>query len=75
VVDRDGTTEFFHANLQEKRVTYRVSEADEARIEFIESGCLSNSIDIRYRAISDRIPVFAFAHHVGNVSKHNSSQE
>jgi hypothetical protein len=56
-------------------VTYQVALADEARSKFIESGHLPNSIDTDYRAINDRTPAFAFSHHIGNVSKYNSSQE
>lgn len=49
--------------------------ADDTRSRFVEFGNLSNSIDTRYRAINDLTPAFAFSHHIGNVSKHNSSQE
>jgi Domain of unknown function (DUF5127) len=56
-------------------VTYQVGLADDVRSAFINGGQLKDSIDTRYRSISDRTPVFAFSHWIDNVSKYNSSQE
>jgi hypothetical protein len=56
-------------------VKYQVCLGDDARLEFMEKGRLSNSIDTHYRPINDRTPAFAFSHHLGNVSKHNESQK
>lgn len=54
---------------------YKVASTDDARTEFIDSGGLSDSVDTQYRSINERTPVFAFSHNIGNVAKHNSSQE
>ena len=62
-------------NSQDSRVNYQVAYADEARTEFINKGRLSGNVDTQYRSINDRTPVFAYSHHIGNVSKYNSSQE
>ena len=52
-----------------------MASTDDARTEFINCGGLSDSVDTQYRSINERTPVFAFSHHIGNVSKYNSSQE
>ena len=57
------------------RVTYQVCLGDDARSEFIDKGHLADSVDTHYRPINDLTPAFAFSHHIGNVSKYNSSQE
>jgi hypothetical protein len=75
LVHGDGAINKVIANKQERRVTYQVSEADDARTEFIRTGQLPNHVDAHYRSINDLTPVFAFSHHVGDVSNYNSSQE
>ena len=56
-------------------MTYQVGSADDVRSEFVNEGQLADSIDNLYRSINERTPVFAFAHHIGNVSKYNASQK
>ena len=56
-------------------MTYQVGSADDVRSEFINEGQLADSIDGQYRPINERTPVFAFAHHIGNVSKYDANQE
>ena len=46
---------------------WQVGEADVVRGLFQTSGSLNNTMDQQFRAISDRWPVFAFAHDLGTV--------
>lgn len=45
------------------------------RSEFAHHGRLDASVDTTFRSINERTPVFAFSHEIGNVLKHNESQE
>ena len=46
---------------------WQVGEADTVRGLFQAAGSLNNTMDQQFRAISDRWPVFAFAHDLGTV--------
>jgi len=48
-------------------MTWQVGEADAVRGLFQTAGSLNNTMDQQFRAISDRWPVFAFAHDLGTV--------
>ena len=48
-------------------MTYQIGEDNVVRGLFIASGVLNNTVDQQFRAISDRWPVFAFAHDLGTV--------
>jgi len=48
-------------------MTRQVGEADVVRGLFQTAGGLNNTMDQQFRAISDRWPVFAFAHDLGTV--------
>ena len=46
-------------------MTWQVGEDSVVRGLFQTAGALNNSVDQQFRAISDRWPVFAFAHDLG----------
>ena len=48
-------------------MTWQVGEDTIVRGLFQTAGALNNSMDQQFRAISDRWPVFAFAHDLGTV--------
>ena len=54
--------------LQTSGTTYQTGQDTVVRGQFIQSGVLANTEDVKFRAISDNWPVFAFAHNLGTVS-------
>ena len=76
LVDVHGMTVFYSiTHVQDERVTYQVGSSDDVRSQYIKSGQLADSVDSQFRSINERTPVFAFSHHVGDVSSHNTTQE
>ena len=53
---------------QASGVTYQIGADVDVRSQFVNNSVLLNSQDTQFRAISDRFPVFAFAHDLGQVS-------
>ncbi len=49
-------------------MTYQTGEDVVVRAEFVKNGKLANVQDTQFRAVSDRWPVFAFAHDLGTVT-------
>lgn len=54
-------------------MTWQVGEAAVLRALFQTNGALNNSADLQFRAISDRWPVFAYAHDLGTVGTTKST--
>ncbi|KAK1750810.1 hypothetical protein QBC47DRAFT_392602 [Echria macrotheca] len=50
-----------------KGLTWQIGEDTVVRGQFASSGTLSNTKDTNFRAVSDRWPVFAFSHDLGDV--------
>lgn len=48
-------------------MTYQVADASLVRPQFQTTGILNNTVDQEFREISDRWPIFAFAHDLGIV--------
>ncbi|KAI0723177.1 DUF1793-domain-containing protein [Earliella scabrosa] len=57
----------FHATLNTQGATWQTGEDVVVRAQFINNGRLANTADTQFRAVSDRWPVFAFAHDLGSV--------
>ncbi|KAH9940434.1 DUF1793-domain-containing protein [Epithele typhae] len=66
--DRIQQGSVFHSTLNTKGTTFQTGEDIAVRAQFINSGALTNGQDTAFRAVSDRWPVFAFAHDFGAVS-------
>ncbi|EMD40769.1 hypothetical protein CERSUDRAFT_111353 [Gelatoporia subvermispora B] len=49
-------------------LTYQIGQDSVVRTQFVNQSVLTNTLDTDFRAISDRWPVFAFAHDLGDVS-------
>ncbi|KAI0771550.1 DUF1793-domain-containing protein [Trametes elegans] len=58
----------YHSTLNVAGATWQTGEDVVVRAQFINNGKLANSQDTAFRAVSDRWPVFAFAHDLGSVS-------
>ena len=54
-------------------MTWQVGEAGVLRALFQTNGAMNNSADTQFRAISDRWPVFAYAHDLGTVGTTKST--
>ncbi|KAM5543283.1 hypothetical protein V8D89_003157 [Ganoderma adspersum] len=59
----------FHSTLNTTGATYQTGSDQTVRAQFAANGFLDNTEDSAFRAISDRWPVFAFAHDLGTVSQ------
>ncbi|KAI0737538.1 DUF1793-domain-containing protein [Daedaleopsis nitida] len=57
-----------HSTQNRPGVTYQTGEDVVVRAQFVANGTLANTQDTQFRAISDRWPVFAFAHDLGTVT-------
>ncbi|KAK7060514.1 hypothetical protein VNI00_001279 [Paramarasmius palmivorus] len=62
----DGS--FYYSTSSGTSVTYQTGEDVTLRTGFIRDGRLNNTQDNNFRAISDRWPVFGFAHDLGSVT-------
>lgn len=49
-------------------MTYQTGEDVVVRAQFVANGKLANTQDTQFRSVSDRWPVFAFAHDLGTVT-------
>ncbi|ETW83902.1 hypothetical protein HETIRDRAFT_449514 [Heterobasidion irregulare TC 32-1] len=58
----------FYSTPSTSGTTYQTGQDTVVRGQFIQSGVLANTEDVKFRAISDNWPVFAFAHNLGTVS-------
>ncbi len=52
---------------QTQGATWQTGQDTVVRAQFINNGKLANTADNQFRAVSDRWPVFAFAHDLGSV--------
>ncbi|KAI0677168.1 DUF1793-domain-containing protein [Trametes maxima] len=57
----------YHSTLNTAGATFQTGEDVVVRAQFINNGKLANTQDTAFRAVSDRWPVFAFAHDLGAV--------
>ncbi|KAH9853554.1 DUF1793-domain-containing protein [Lenzites betulinus] len=58
----------YHSTLNTAGATWQNGEDVVVRAQFINNGKLANTRDTAFRAVSDRWPVFAFAHDLGSVT-------
>ncbi|KAI0779898.1 DUF1793-domain-containing protein [Fomes fomentarius] len=58
----------YHSTINTVGTTYQVGADTDLRAQFINNSKLSNTLDTKFRAISDHWPVFAFAHDLGTVT-------
>ncbi|KAI0750697.1 DUF1793-domain-containing protein [Daedaleopsis nitida] len=58
----------YHVTLNTQGATWQSGEDAVVRAQFINNGKLANTADTNFRAVSDRWPVFAFAHDLGSVT-------
>ncbi|KAI1794379.1 DUF1793-domain-containing protein [Ganoderma leucocontextum] len=68
ISDRIQQGSAFHSTLNTAGATYQTGEDVVVRAQFAANGTLANTQDTAFRAISDRWPVFAFAHDLGAVT-------
>ncbi|KAF5390714.1 hypothetical protein D9757_002684 [Collybiopsis confluens] len=69
VNDRAQSGSAYYSTMnQGSALTYQTGEDVVVRSQFINNSKLANSSDTEFRAVSDRWPVFAFAHDLGTVS-------
>ncbi|KAI0650359.1 DUF1793-domain-containing protein [Trametes meyenii] len=59
----------YHSTLNTAGATFQTGEDVVVRAQFINNGKLANTQDTAFRAVSDRWPVFAFAHDLGAVGR------
>ncbi|KAI0774160.1 DUF1793-domain-containing protein [Fomes fomentarius] len=57
----------YHVTLNTQGATWQTGQDTVVRAQFINNGKLANTADNQFRAVSDRWPVFAFAHDLGSV--------
>ncbi|KAI0327103.1 DUF1793-domain-containing protein [Cubamyces sp. BRFM 1775] len=57
----------YHSTLNTVGATWQTGQDTVVRAQFINNGKLANTQDTAFRAVSDRWPVFAFAHDLGSV--------
>ncbi|TFK45401.1 DUF1793-domain-containing protein [Heliocybe sulcata] len=65
--DRAQYGSAYYSTLNANGVTYQTGEDTTVRGQFIANGTLLNTQDTEFRAVSDRWPVFGFAHDLGTV--------
>ncbi|TBU30301.1 DUF1793-domain-containing protein [Dichomitus squalens] len=70
--DRIQQGSAFHSTLNTVGATFQTGEDVVVRAQFATNGTLSNTQDTSFRAVSDRWPVFAFAHDLGAVTSATS---
>ncbi|TBU23523.1 hypothetical protein BD311DRAFT_781613 [Dichomitus squalens] len=58
----------YHSTLSVTGTTYQTGQDAVVRAQFVNNGILNNTLDTDFRGISDRWPVFAFAHDFGAVT-------
>ncbi|KAI0661062.1 DUF1793-domain-containing protein [Cubamyces menziesii] len=58
----------YHSTLNTAGATWQTGQDTVVRAQFINNGKLANTQDTAFRAVSDRWPVFAFAHDLGSVN-------
>ncbi|KAI0832343.1 DUF1793-domain-containing protein [Trametes gibbosa] len=58
----------YHSTLNTVGATWQNGQDTVVRAQFISNGKLANTRDTAFRAVSDRWPVFAFAHDLGSVT-------
>ncbi|CDO71295.1 hypothetical protein BN946_scf184908.g52 [Trametes cinnabarina] len=58
----------YHSTLNTAGATWQTGQDTIVRAQFINNGKLTNTQDTAFRAVSDRWPVFAFAHDLGSVN-------
>ncbi|KAI0638108.1 DUF1793-domain-containing protein [Trametes polyzona] len=58
----------FHSTLNTAGATWQTGQDTVVRAQFVNNGKLTNTGDTAFRAVSDRWPVFAFAHDLGSVT-------
>ncbi|EJF60361.1 hypothetical protein DICSQDRAFT_137441 [Dichomitus squalens LYAD-421 SS1] len=66
--DRIQQGSAFHSTLNTAGATFQTGEDVVVRAQFATNGTLLNTQDTSFRAVSDRWPVFAFAHDLGAVA-------
>ncbi|TCD60187.1 hypothetical protein EIP91_010601 [Steccherinum ochraceum] len=59
----------FYSTHNTTGTTFQTGQDTVVRAQFIANGSLANTQDTNFRAVSDRWPVFAYAHDLGTVSK------
>ncbi|THH32901.1 hypothetical protein EUX98_g1248 [Antrodiella citrinella] len=68
VNDRIQQGSAFYSTLNIRGATFQTGQDIVVRAEFIANGSLANTQDTDFRAVSDRWPVFAYAHNLGTIS-------
>ncbi|EIW62026.1 DUF1793-domain-containing protein [Trametes versicolor FP-101664 SS1] len=58
----------YHSTLNTVGATWQNGQDTVVRAQFINNGKLTNAGDTAFRAVSDRWPVFAFAHDLGTIT-------
>ncbi|KAM5543407.1 hypothetical protein V8D89_002658 [Ganoderma adspersum] len=66
--DRIQQGSAYHSTFSTAAATYQTGEDVVVRAQFAANGTLANTQDTGFRAVSDRWPVFAFAHDLGTVT-------
>ncbi|KAH9943507.1 uncharacterized protein BXZ73DRAFT_97546 [Epithele typhae] len=64
----------YHSTPNTQGATWQSGEDTVVRAQFINNGKLANSADTQFRAVSDRWPVFAFAH-TSYITPNNGRQD
>ncbi|TBU41200.1 hypothetical protein BD309DRAFT_1020887 [Dichomitus squalens] len=67
-VSQDTEGSAYHSTLSVTGTTYQTRQDVVVRAQFVNNGILNNTLDTAFRGISDRWPVFAFAHDFGAVT-------
>ncbi|KAI0073113.1 DUF1793-domain-containing protein [Panus rudis PR-1116 ss-1] len=65
--DRSQYGAAYYSTPMANGVTYQTGQDEVVRAQFANNGTLLNTQDTDFRAVSDRWPVFAFAHDLGEI--------
>ena len=75
-VRKHSSLELFRVStniFQVNGMTYQVGPGGDVRTSFLTNGTLNNTVDMKFGAINDEWPVFAFSHDLGPVVASNTS--